>query len=64
MSLEEAFYILGIVVMSFTLIILVVIVTSLLVIRSKIAHIQRAIEEKLSIANTAADVARKVIKKK
>lgn len=50
--------------MALSLIILIVIVGAVLVIRTKITHIHRVIEEKLSFANTAAEVARKVIKKK
>lgn len=64
MTLEEAFYILGIIVMSISLIILFVIVGAVIVIRNKINHIHQAIEEKLSFANAAADVAKRVIKKK
>jgi hypothetical protein len=64
MSLQDTFYILGIITMSLSLIILIVLAAAVLVIRNKIIHIQRAIEDKLSFANAAADVAKRVIKKK
>jgi hypothetical protein len=64
MTLQDTFYVLGIIVMSLSLIILFVMVTAVLVIRNKINNIHQAIEEKLSFANTAASVAKKVIGKK
>lgn len=64
MTLEDAFYTLGIIVMSLSLIILFVIVTAVLVIRNKINHIHQAIEEKLSLVTTATDFAKKVVKKR
>ena len=64
MTLEEAFYVLGIIVMSLSLIMLIVIVGAVLVIRNKINHIHQAIEEKLNFANVAAEIAKKVINKK
>lgn len=64
MSLEDAFYTLGIIVMSLTLIILFVIVGAVIVIRNKITHIQHSIEQKLDFASAAANAAKKVIKKK
>jgi hypothetical protein len=63
MTLQDTFYVLGIIVMSLSLIILFVMVTAVLVIRNKINNIHQAIEEKLSFANTAASVAKKVIGK-
>lgn len=64
MELENTFYVLGIIVMSLSLIILLVMVAAVLVIRNKIVSIQKAIEDKLSFATAAADVAKKVINKK
>jgi predicted Holliday junction resolvase-like endonuclease len=64
MDLQEVFYVLGIIVMSVSLIILIVIVAAVVAIRTKINHIHRAVEEKLNFANTAANVAKKVIKKR
>ena len=64
MSLEDTFYTLGIIVMSLTLVILTVIVAALILIRNKINHIHRAIDEKLSVATAAAGVAKKVMNKK
>lgn len=64
MQLEDTFYVLGIIVMSISLIILIVLVSAVIVIRNKISHIQQAIEEKLSFANAAGEMAKKVLKKK
>lgn len=64
MSLQDTFYVLGIIVMSLSLIILLVLVTAVLVIRNKINHIHSVIEEKLSFAGAAAEVAKKVMSKK
>ena len=64
MSLEDAFYILGIVVMSLSLIILLVLVTAVIVIRNKVVHLQSFIEERLNFFNAAGEVAKKVTKKR
>lgn len=61
MSLEEAFYILGIIVMSLSLIILIVATAAILVIRNKIVHIHQVIEDKLSFATNAATIIKRTI---
>lgn len=64
MTLEDTFYVLGIVCMSISLIILIVLVGAVIVIRNKINHIHMVIEEKLSFATAAGEVAKKVINRK
>lgn len=66
MTLQDAFYILGIITMSLSLIILIVIVSAVLVIRNKIVHLHESIEQKMKIFSAAGDVAKaakKVVKR-
>lgn len=63
MTLEEVFYILGIIVMSLSLILMITITAAILVIRNKINHIHEALEEKFGFAATVADVVKKVVKR-
>ena len=55
-DLQTAFYIVGIVFMGLMLLLVLVAVTAILVIRSKIVHIQRHIEDRL---HTAKELAQK-----
>jgi hypothetical protein len=48
-GLETAFYIIGIVFMSLTLLLMVIGVIAILVIRSKIAALHKSVEEKLNV---------------
>jgi cell division protein FtsL len=67
MSLQDAFYVIGIVFMSLMLIIIVALVTAVFVIKAKITHIHRQIEEKLmavtSLSEKVARTAKKVLNK-
>lgn len=60
MSLEDTFYVLGIIVMSISLIILIVLTAAVIVIRNKVNHLHQAIEEKLNFVTSITDIAKKV----
>jgi septation ring formation regulator EzrA len=61
MDLQNTFYVLGIIVMSLTLILLIIIVVAVLVIRSKINAIHRMIEEKIEFFTDPVSKAAKVV---
>ena len=54
-GLEETFYIMAIIFMSLSFVILIALVTSVLVIRSKIIKIHEAVDEKLSAVTNFAE---------
>ncbi len=64
MTLEESFYVLAIICMSISLLILVILVGAVVAIRNKLTHIHDVVEEKLSFATVATDVAKKVMSRK
>ena len=64
MSLEHAFYIIGIIFMSLMILLFIALVTAVLVIKVKIDHIHRMIEQKINTVTSFADTARAIFKKK
>jgi septation ring formation regulator EzrA len=62
MDLQNTFYVLGIIIMSITLILLIVIVVAVLVIRAKINAIHHMIEEKIELLTNPAAAASKLVK--
>ena len=58
MTLETAFYIIGIVTMSLMLILMIALVTAVLVIKSKINHLHRMVEEKVATVSAVATTAK------
>jgi cell division protein FtsL len=54
-GLEEAFYIISIVYMGVMFILIIALVVSVFVIRNKVVHIQRTIEEKVNTVTTIAE---------
>jgi cell division protein FtsL len=63
MSLQDAFYVIGIIFMSLMLIIIVALVTAVFVIKAKITHIHRQIEEKLSNVSSLGEKISRTAKK-
>lgn len=63
MSLQDAFYIIGIVFMSLMLIIMLATVIAVFVIKAKINSIQRHLEEKLHAVATIAQMSEAIIGK-
>jgi len=54
-GLQEAFYIIAIVFMGLMLILLIALVTAVFVIRNKINHIQRQIEDRINLVTNIAE---------
>ena len=64
MSLEEAFYIIGIITMSLMLVLMISLVTAVLVIKSKITHLHHIVDSKLQTVSAVTDVAKSFFTKK
>lgn len=64
MDLQEAFYIIGIVTMTLMLVLMISLVTAVLVIKSKINHFHRMVEEKVQAASSMADAAKHIFSKR
>lgn len=64
MSLEHAFYIIGIIFMSLMLILVLALISAVLVIRAKINHIHKMIEQKVDSVTNFTDTAKSIFKKK
>ncbi|CAN5399012.1 hypothetical protein BH10PAT3_BH10PAT3_5390 [soil metagenome] len=64
MTLEHAFYIIGIVFMSLMIILFIALMSAVVVIKARINHIHRIIEQKLDLVGNLKDVARTVLNKK
>jgi len=64
MELQTAFYIIGIIYMGLMLVLFIALVTAVLVIKAKINHIHRMIDEKVQVVSGLADAAKSVFKKK
>lgn len=64
MDLQDAFFILGIIVMSLILLILIAVAAAVFIIKSKISHLHKEISTKLNTATTIKDTVQTVIKKK
>jgi hypothetical protein len=63
MSLQDAFYILGIIYMSIMLLVMLVVVIAVLIIKAKINAIHRTIDEKLHTVATLTHVGEALVGK-
>jgi hypothetical protein len=63
MDLQNAFYIIGIVVMSLILILLIVLVAAVVVIRAKVNAIHESISQKLGVFGSIADKSQQTVEK-
>jgi cell division protein FtsL len=59
MTLEQAFYIIGIVTMSLILVLMIGLVAAVFVIKSKINHLHRMVSDKVQTVSTVASTAKR-----
>jgi hypothetical protein len=60
MTLEHAFYIIGIVTMSLMLVLMISLVAAVLVIKSKINHLHRMVEDKVQMVSSITETAKSI----
>ena len=64
MTLEHAFYIIGIITMSLMLILMISLVTAVLIIKAKINHLHHMVEEKVATVSAVATTAKNIFSKR
>ena len=63
MTLEEAFYIIGIITMTIMLLLMIGLVTAVFIIKAKINHLHRMVEDKVNTVATVARTAKNIFSK-
>lgn len=64
MTLEEAFYIIGIITMTLMLVLMISLVTAVLVIKTKVNHLHRMVEDKVHTVAAVASTAKNILSRK
>lgn len=64
MTLENAFYVIGIITMSLILVLMISLVTAVLVIKAKINHLHHMVEEKIHSVSAVASTAKNFLSRK
>ena len=61
MELQEAFYIVGIVTMTLMLLLMIGMIVAVLVIKSKVNHLHKMVEDKVQSVTNAAETAKNML---
>ena len=64
MGIEHVFYVIGIIFMSLMILLFIALITAVLVIKVKINHIHKLIDNKINTASSFADTAKSIFKRK